>query len=77
MNARRLNLSDDFFQIISGSAGKLSELTDKHNALLAYDDQLGFVRIDIDGSDLWVEFLTYDAETGNDRSLGLWKLSQP
>lgn len=71
-----LNIGAGYYQLISGSAGKLSSVDNDHNAIAIYDKQNGFVRLDINQNTCWLEFLTYDPNTGNDTSLGIWKITQ-
>lgn len=65
-----------FYQIISGSAGKLSKADDDHKAITIHDQQKGLVRMDVTENTCWIEFLSYDVNTGNDISLSTWKIEK-
>jgi hypothetical protein len=69
-----LGTDEGYFQLVSGSAGKLSYIDDDHKAISAYDKQNGFVRLDVGKETCWIEFLSYDPDTGNDTPLGIWKI---
>ncbi|MBT4137784.1 MAG: hypothetical protein HOE48_07710 [Candidatus Latescibacteria bacterium] len=71
-----LNLDAGYFQLVSGSAGKLSSVDKDHKAVAIYDKQHGFVRLDANKETCWIEFLSYDPNTGDDRSLGIWTLTK-
>ncbi|MFT5365612.1 MAG: hypothetical protein ACI8V2_000552 [Candidatus Latescibacterota bacterium] len=71
-----LALDSGYFQLVSGSAGKLSSVDKDHKAIATYDAQNGFVRLDINKKTCWIEFLSYDANTGDDISLGIWKIEK-
>ena len=71
-----LGLKHNHYQLVSGSAGKLSAVDEDHKAIAIYDKQHGFVRLDINQDTCWLEFLTYDPTTGNDTSQGIWKITQ-
>lgn len=63
-----------YYQLISGSAGKLSKVDEDHKAIAIYDQKNGFMRIDIKGNTCWIEFLTHNPQTSEDVSVGIWKL---
>lgn len=71
-----LQIGSGYFQIISGSAGKLSHVDDDHQAIATYDKQNGFVRLDITPKTCWVEFLSHNPNTQDDMSLGIWKITK-
>ncbi|MAF11169.1 hypothetical protein CMK11_12025 [Candidatus Poribacteria bacterium] len=63
------------YQIVSGSAGKTSPVTKKGDTLFAHDS-LGYVRLDIRGDDMWVEFRSANAKTGDSASEGLFRIKK-
>jgi len=71
-----LQLNAEYFQIVSGSAGKLSHVDEDHKAIAIYDKQNGFVRLDVTSKTCWIEFLSYDPDTQDDMSLGIWKITK-
>ena len=71
-----LQLDNNYIQIVSGSAGKTDGISSKHKALFAYAEQTGFVRLDATNTELWVEFLTHDPESGDPQSLSTWTITR-
>jgi len=71
-----LQIGSGYFQIVSGSAGKLSYVDEDHKSIVAYDKQNGFVRLDVNKTTCWIELLSYHPNTKNDVSLGIWKLTK-
>jgi len=62
------------YQIVSGSAGKLSPVTDKKGTLFAHE-AYGFVRLDIQDEEMWVTFVSEDPNSGaftTEREDGCW-----
>ena len=51
-------------------------MSKKHKAVFAYAEQTGFVRLDATGTELWVEFLTYEPESGDPQSPGTWTIKK-
>lgn len=71
-----LQIGSGYFQIVSGSAGKLSHVDNDHKAIAVYDKQNGFVRFDVTKTTCWIELLSYHPNTKMDVSLGIWKLTK-
>ncbi len=54
-NLQLLEIDHEHFQIISGSAGKLSPVTHKDDTLFSHS-AMGFARFDVTEDELWIEF---------------------
>lgn len=65
-----------YYQLISGSAGKLSSVDNDHKTIAMYDEQHGFIRLDANKNTFWIELLSYDPNTGDDQSLGVWRITK-
>lgn len=72
-NLQLLGIGDNAFQVISGSAGKLTPLTHKNDTFFSLQ-KYGFVRFDVTEKELWMDFLAVEPETGTHHSVGLFKL---
>lgn len=72
-NLQFLTMEANRFQIVSGSAGKLSGVTHKNDTLFSHAS-FGFVRFDLTGRELWVEFFEVAPDQETYRSSGLFKL---
>ncbi len=63
------------FQIVSGSAGKLSGVTHETDTYFSHSAH-GFVRFDVLEDEIWVEFFQVDPETEAYNSTALLKVSK-
>lgn len=62
------------FQIVAGSASKLSEVTHKSDTIFSHSAN-GFTRFDITDKELWIEFFEVNVENSEINSTGLLKIS--
>ncbi|MFQ5823285.1 MAG: metallophosphoesterase [bacterium] len=69
-----LMIDNNHFQIISGSAGKLSPVTHKNDTLFSHTSP-GFVRFDITTNEIWVEFFQVDIKSSSYQSSALFKIN--
>ncbi|MFQ5604285.1 MAG: metallophosphoesterase [bacterium] len=69
-----LQIDPDHFQIVSGSAGKLTEVSHKNDTIFSHE-AFGFVRFDITDHEMWIEFFQVkkDASFG---STALFRLTK-
>lgn len=74
-NLQLLGIGDNAFQVVSGSAGKLTPLTHKSDTFFSLQKH-GFVRFDVTEEELWMEFLAVEPETGTHHSAGLFRLKK-
>lgn len=68
-------IDNNTFQIISGSAGKLSPVTHKKDTLFSHAFP-GFVRFDATKKELWVEFFQVDVKKSSYRSTALFRITK-
>jgi len=62
------------FQIVSGSAAKLSGVSHKSDTIFSHS-AYGFARFDITDEELWIEFFDVNVENNQSDSTGLLKIS--
>jgi len=74
-NLQFLKLGNGHFQIVSGSAGKLTSVTHKNDTIFS-NAALGFTRFDITDNEMWIEFITVNPENKSYRSAGLFKIKK-
>ncbi len=72
-NLQFLTTGRDHFQIISGSAGKLTKVTHKGDTVFSHA-AFGFVRFDLTQTELWIEFFGVKPERGTVNSTGLFRI---
>ncbi|HEX9652337.1 MAG TPA: metallophosphoesterase [bacterium] len=72
-NLQFLEIDSEHFQIISGSAGKLSAVTHKDDTLFSHS-AFGFARCDVTEDELWIEF--FEAVADGYRSNALYKITK-
>lgn len=70
-----LKIDNHNFQIISGSAGKLSSVTHKNDTLFSHASP-GFARFDVSSKELWVEFFQVDLKSSRYKSSALFKITK-
>ncbi len=70
-----LEIDENHFQIISGSAGKLAETTHKNDTIFSHA-AFGFARFDMTDDELWVEFFQATTENGGYKTTALFKISK-
>jgi hypothetical protein len=70
-----LRIDSNNFQIISGSAAKLSPVTHKNDTLFSHAAP-GFVRFDVTKKEIWVEFFQVDSRSASYRSTALFKITK-
>lgn len=70
-----LEIDEGQFQIISGSAGKLSPVTHKSDTFFSHES-FGFARFDLAPNEMWVEFFGVDPGSGSYSSSGLFRISK-
>lgn len=70
-NLQFLEIDKERFQIVSGSAGKLSPVTHKDDTLFSHE-AFGFARFDVTEEELWIEF--FEAIPDGYRSNALYKI---
>lgn len=72
-NLQFIALGEKRFQIISGSAGKLSDVTHDDDTLFSHTS-FGFVRFDLTDEEMWVEFFSSGPDQEEAKSTGLFKI---
>ena len=70
-----LEIDQNHFQIVSGSAAKLSAVTHKQDTYFSHAAP-GFVRFDVAQNEIWVEFFQVNENNGVYNSTGLFKVSK-
>lgn len=73
-NLQFLKVGQKNFQIISGSAAKLSPVTHRKDTLFSQSAH-GFVRFDLADNALWIEFFEVDVKNRTFNSTALYKIS--
>ncbi|MFQ6112614.1 MAG: metallophosphoesterase [bacterium] len=74
-NIQFLKIDKKNFQIISGSAAKLSPVTHKDDTLFSHASP-GFARFDVSSQEMWVEFFQVDVESSTYKSSALFKITK-
>lgn len=72
-NLQFLEIDRERFQIISGSAGKLSPVTHKDDTIFSHE-AFGFARFDVTANECWIEF--FEAAPEGYRSNALYKITK-
>ena len=73
-NLQFLEVGKNNFQIVSGSAAKLSGVTHKSDTIFSHS-AYGFARFDITDEELWIEFFEVNVENEEMNSTALFKVS--
>lgn len=68
-----LGIDDNHFQIISGSAAKLSGLTHKEDTFFSQSAN-GFLRFDVTDNAIWLEFLALDPDSKHATSSAVFRI---
>lgn len=74
-NLQLLRIDERQFQLISGSAAKLSEVSHDDDTFFSHKAR-GFVRCDVTTDAFWLEFISIDSETGARTSSVLFELTR-
>ncbi|MFQ5771803.1 MAG: metallophosphoesterase [bacterium] len=74
-NLQFLKIDAKHYQIISGSAAKLTEVTHKFDTIFSHA-AFGFIRFDVANDVLWVEFFQVAENHDTYASTGLFKISK-
>ncbi len=72
---RNRDLNRDYFQVISGAAGRTSEVPGPRGNLLFSHHGLGFVRVEATPEALWLKFVGVEGKSGTSHSLGQFRLT--
>lgn len=74
-NLQLIEIDSSHFQIISGSAAKLSEVTHKEDSIFSHAAH-GFARFDVTPDEIWVEFFDANPKSNSLKSTALFKASK-
>ena len=64
------------FQIVSGSAAKVSPVAKKKKDLIFSDSSLGFARFDVTPTEIWVEFFAVDGKSSTASSRARFRITE-
>jgi len=74
-NLQFLELDKTHFQLVSGSAAKLSGVTHKSDTIFSHASH-GFVRFDVTQDEMWLEFFQVDTKYDTSESTAQFKISK-
>lgn len=75
-NLQMIEIEPDHYQVVSGSAGKLSAVSHGDDSFFS-QTAFGFARFDMTETEVWIEFLKVATESGEMSSSGLFKVAMP